>query len=133
MAKYGPSDLIISVDDSGDSPVTVTAFIDSQTAVEIEAIIEESHSFGKSWVEHLFTGIKRMSELTFEGFYDDAAANFDAIFIGIGGTRTVLLTWGSSKTTSFEVIITKYVRTTGRNASTRATATLMPTGTVTEA
>ena len=133
MAKYGPSDLIISVDDSGDSPVTVTAFIDSQTAVEIEAIIEESHSFGKSWVEHLFTGIKRMSELTFVGFYDDAAANFDAIFIGIGGTRTVLLTWGSSKTTSFEAIITKYVRTAGRNASTRATATLMPTGTVTEA
>ena len=133
MAKYGPSDLIISVDDSGDSPVTVTAFIDSQTAVEIEAIIEESHSFGKSWVEHLFTGIKRMSELSFTGFYDDAAANFDAIFVGIGSTRSVVLTWGSSKTTSFEAIITKYARNAQRNSSTRATASLMPTGTVTEA
>lgn len=133
MAKYGPDDLVISVDDSGGTPVDVTAFIDEQTEAVIEAIIEESHAFGKAWVEQLFTGIKRMSEIGFTGFYDDAAANFDAIFVGIGGTRTVVLTWGGSKTTTFEAIITKYARNAQRNSSTRATASLMPTGTVTEA
>lgn len=133
MAKYGPADLVISVDDSGGTPVDVTAFIDEQSDAVIEAIIEESHAFGVNFVEHLFTGIKRMSEITFTGFYDDAAANFDAIFVGIGGTRTVVLTWGGSKTTTFEAIITTYTRSAGRNTSTRASAALMPTGTITEA
>ncbi len=74
-----------------------------------------------------------MAEISFTGFYDDEAAKFDAIFIGIGGTRTVLLTWGGSKTTSFEAIIRTYARNSQRNSNTRATAALMPTGTVTEA
>ena len=135
MAKYGPDDLSISVDDSGGSAQVMDAYIDEQSDAVIEAILEESHTFGDSWVEHLFSGLKRMSEITFSGFYDDTGSTGpDAIFVGIGAvTRTVTITWGGSKTTSFEAIIKTYTRTANRNGSTRFSATLVPTGTVTEA
>ena len=105
MAKYGPDDLSISIDDDGGTPVVMDAFIDEQTDAIIESIIEESHTFGDSWVEHLFTGIQRMSEISFGGFYDDVAGGPDAIFVGLAAvTRTVTITWGGSKTTNLNFL-----------------------------
>ena len=39
---------------------------------KMEALTEESHTLGDSWVENLYTGIRK-SEINQEGFYDDAA------------------------------------------------------------
>ena len=135
MTKYGPSDIIITIDDASTSPIVMTAFIDEQSEAMLEAILEESHTFGKAWVEHLYTGIRRMGDVTFSGFYDDTGSTGpDAIFIGVGVvTRTMKITWGGSKTTEVEAIIKSYVRSASRNGSTRFSATLTPTGTVTEA
>lgn len=134
MAKYGPNDISIDVDNTGGTPVTMDAYIDDWAGADVEAILEESHTFNDAWVEMLYSGIQRMSPITMSGFYDDTATSGpDVIFNALGETRTVTITWGASKTTSTEAIISSYVRTPGRNASTRFTTTLTPTGTVTEA
>ena len=134
MAKYGPDDFAVSVDDNGGSPVVMTAHVDEFDGMDIEALIEESHAFGTTWVENLYSGIRKGNPFTLSGFYDDAASTGpDVIFNALGDTRTVTITWGGSKTTEFECIITKYVRTPTRNQSTRYTVTFTPTGAVTEA
>ena len=134
MAKYGPDDFSISVDNSGGSPVVMDAYVDELDGMDVEAIIEESHSFGDTWVENLYSGIRKGNPFTIGGFYDDTATTGpDAIFNSLGDTRTVTVTWGGSKTTAFECILTKYVRVPGRNQSTRYSVTLTPTGAGTEA
>lgn len=134
MAKYGSDDLSISVDDSGGTPVDLTQYVQTINGLDIEALTEESHSFGDAWVEHLFTGIKRGNDLTIGGFYDDTASTGpDAVLIGIGTTRTVTITWGGAKTSSFEAIIINYRRNPVRNELTKYEAVLRPTGAVTEA
>ena len=134
MAKYGPDDFAISVDDSGGTPVVMDPYVDELDGMDIEAIIEESHAFVATWVENLYSGIRKGNPFTVGGFYDDTATTGpDVIFNALGNTRTVKLTWGGSKTTSFECIITKYVRTPGRNLSSRYSVTFTPTGAVTEA
>lgn len=134
MAKYGPNDISIAVDNTGGTPVTMDAYIDEISGATVEAILEESHTFNSAYVEQLYSGIQRMSPITFSGFYDDTATTGpNAIFVALGETRTVTITWGGSKTTATEAILTTYDRAPGRNASTRYTITLTPTGTVTEA
>jgi hypothetical protein len=104
--------------------------------VKIAAILEESHPFGTTWFEALAVGIKRMEDLTLGGFYDDTATSGpDAKYGGaaIGTTVAVVITYGSTKTTSFNGIIADYERRLVRNQLHRYTVTLRPTGTVTEA
>ena len=133
MAKYGPDDFAISVDDSGGTPVVMDAHVDDFDGMDIEALIEESHVFGDAWVAQLYSGIRKGNPFTLGGFYDDTASTGpDAVFNAVGDTRTVTMTWGGSKTTAFECLITKYVRTPTRNVSTRYTVTFTPTGAVTE-
>ncbi len=133
MAKRGPDELLIAVDNSGGTPVQMESFVDEQSTLDIEAISEESTTFGVSFTESLYTGIQRAGGLTLSGFFDDTATTGpDAIFNSLGDTRTVTITWGGSKTTSFEAIIMNYTRTPTRNQSTRYSVILMPTGTITE-
>jgi hypothetical protein len=99
MAKYGPNDISIDVDNTGGTPVTMDAYIDEWAGADVEAILEESHTFNDAWVEQLYSGIQRMSPITMSGFYDDTATTGpDAIFNALGETRTVTITWGGSKT-----------------------------------
>lgn len=139
MAKYGSNSLAISFDDNGGIPVVMTQYITEINEVDIEALLEESHSFGDAWFEHLATGIRKMNPVTLSGFYDDAATTGpDAIFNAVASnpaqaTRTLLITWGGAKTTSVECLIQKYSRGARRNQLTRFTVILQPTGSVTEA
>jgi hypothetical protein len=138
MAKYGSNSLSISLDNSGGTPVAMTAYVTAINAVTVEALLEESHSFGDSWFESLATGIRRMSPVEISGIYDDGAAGPDAIFNSVASapstsTRTLLITWGGSKTTSVETVITSFTRGATRNELTSYSVTLTPTGTVTEA
>lgn len=128
MAKYGQSDLSVTWD--GDS-----VDFDTINGAEIEAILQQSDSFGDDWVEQLFVGVKRMEPITLEGFYDDEAGGPNALFGGaaIGSTEEVVITWGSTKTTTFDAIVTRYARTPSRGELTRYSVTLTPTGEVVEA
>jgi hypothetical protein len=136
MAKYGPDDVTIEIDDdAGGTLQDVSDHIDTLDGFEIEAIIEQANSFGDTWVEQLFSGIRQANEFTIEGFYDDVATvGSKAMYNNSEGeTRSVRFTWGSTNTSSFEAIIRSYRRLPTRDGSLRYSVTFAPTGAVTEA
>ena len=136
MAKYGPADFAITVDDdSGGSPAAVKDHVDIIDGFGIDAIIEQANAFGDSWVEQLYSGLRQANEFTLEGFYDDVASvgSKPMYTNSEGETRSVVLTWGGSNTSSFEAIIKSHRRLPTRDGSTRYSVTLVPTGAVTEA
>lgn len=136
MAKYGPDDFGISIDDDeGGSPTDISAHVDTLDGFSIEAILEQANTFGDSWVEQLYSGLRRANEFTIGGFFDDGSSPAPkAIFNNSEGEqRSVVLTWGGSTTSSFEVFIREYRRLPTREGSTRYEVVLVPTGAVTEA
>jgi hypothetical protein len=134
VATYNSSNIVVAVDNSGGTPVTMTTYVREISVADVNIILQESHSFGDSWVEFISTGIKKLEKVTLKGFYDDTASSGpNAIFIAIGDTRTLTITWGSTKTTSCEAIIESYRRIPALNSNTMYEVVLQPTGTVTEA
>jgi len=137
MAKYGPDDFTVEVDDDeGGSLTDISAHVDTINGFTTAAIIENSHTFGDTWVENHFTGVSRAEPVTIEGFYDDGggSATPKSMFNNsMGETRSVQLTFGSTNTSDFEALITSYVRTATRDGNIRYSVTLTPTGAVTEA
>lgn len=140
MAKYGFDKLKIEFDNSGGvTLIDMSAYILNIDGVSIEAMLEESHAAGDAWVKQLWTGIRRLADIKLDGFYDDAATTGpDAIFNDVGaggttgGTRTLKITYGSTKTTQVETIIKSYRRDPNRNQLTKFEVVLTPTGAVTE-
>lgn len=131
MAKYGQADLIVSV-----GGTDMSAYFDSINGADIEAILQQSDTFGDSWVEQLYVGIKRMEPLTLEGFYDDTATTGPDVKFGgaaLGTSVEVILTWGGSKTTTVTCVISRYARTPARGELTRYSVTLTPSGAAVEA
>ena len=139
MAKYGSNSFVVSIDNSGGTPVTMTDYIRSIGDVDVKAMMQESTAFGDAWMEKLATGMLEAGSITLGGYYDDTATTGpDAIFNDVAtgptdSTRTLLLTWGGSKTTSAEVWISAYKRTATVGELTAFEVTLEYTGTVTEA
>jgi len=139
MAKYGSNSFIVSIDNSGGTPVTMTNYIRTIGDVDIKAMMQESTAFGDAWMEKLSTGMLEAGSITLGGYYDDTSSTGpDAIFNDVAtgptdSTRTLLLTWGGSKTTSGEVWISAYKRTATVGELTAFEVTLEYTGTVTEA
>ena len=140
MANYGTDDIVIEFDNSAGTTVNVSQSILEINGVDVEAMIEESHTMGDSWVEQLYTGLRRGGDITVRGFYDDDSdTGFDFMFkdVGNAGTsggasRTLKITWGGTKTTTVETIIKNYRRLPTRGELTKAEAVLAPTGAFTE-
>ena len=136
MAKYGSPDLKIEVDNAGGTLVDMSAYIETVNEVSVEALLQESHTFGDEWVEHLYTGVKQGAPVTFEGFYDDTATTGpDAIFNALGSSREVKITYDgatAAKYTLFNSIITNYKRLPSRGELHRYSVTFTPTGEIAE-
>ena len=129
MAKYGSSSFVVSV-----GGTNMSNYIDMCNGLDIEANLQESHAYGDSWIEQLYSGVRKHSPVTMSGFYDDTASTGpDVIFNTLGTTVAVILTYGGTKTSSFSAIVQKYKRTPARGESTRFEVTLVPSGAVTEA
>lgn len=134
MATYGFDDMACSVDCGAGTPREMKTYIDGMSNFEVGAVLVDGHTMGDSWVEKLYTGLKEGKPVTLTGVYDDTATTGpNAVFIGVGDTRTLLFTWGGSKTSSMEAIISNYKRIPAKGDLTRFEVELIPTGTVTEA
>lgn len=140
MAKSTPSGIVVEYDNSGGSLVDISQYVQTINNVDVEGVIEETHTFGDSWEESLPVGIGRVGPIELGGLYDDTATTGpDALFANrvpetpASNTRTLKITWRSGKTTSVETYLAMYQRTPDRNALTRYMARLQPTGAVTEA
>ena len=129
MAKFGPDDFTFTIDANSFEEHT-----DTFDGLAVEAIIEDSHTFGDTFVEQLYSGMRRGNPFTIEGFYDDVANGPDSLFAGNeGNTFAFILTWGSTKTSTFSALLATWTRNPQREGTTRYTATFNPTGVITEA
>jgi hypothetical protein len=101
--------------------------------------MEESHAFGDTWFESLATGMKQMADVVLGGFYDDTATTGpDALFVTTASgpstsSASLVITYGSTKTTTVSAFIVKYRRTLSLGKLHGFEVTLRPTGAVTEA
>lgn len=138
MANYGPANIAISFDDSGGTLRVITPFILSINDIAVEAALEETQAFGKSWRESLATGIRFMADIVMGGLFDDTTVTGpDVVFKGVASapstaTRTFTIGYGAALTTTVETVLFKYVRKPDRNGLTKFEASARPTGAVTE-
>lgn len=137
MSQYGTTNVVVQFDNSSNSLQTITQYVQEVGGIKVKADTEDGHSFGDSYAEALDTGFRRMDDITVKGFYDDTAAGGpDALFwsngAAIGNTRTLKLTYGSTKTTSIETVIAEYTRMPLLEKLTKYEAVLRPTGAPTE-
>lgn len=135
MAKYGSKDIVIKVDStSGGSLQDMTSYITSFSGLTINQGMIESTPFGAQYAEQLAAGFKTAEDITIGGFYDDTASTGpDAVFKGVGETRSVEVTWGGSKKSSFESIIKSYSRQPQVGELTKFEVVLTPIQTISEA
>lgn len=134
MALYGSDDVAIVFDNSAGTTVNVSQSVLSVSGIDVEAILEETHTFGDAWVEQSAVGLNRQGDITVQGNYDDDAdTGFNFMFQRIGETRTFQILFGGTKSYTSEVIIKNYRRLPSRGALTKAEVVLTPTGAPTEA
>lgn len=138
MAKYGSSSVSINVDDSAGVARDLSQYIRNDVMVEIESILTESHAFGDSWVEQLAVGLRKLGAIPLEGFYDDTATSGPHVVLSdlatgpASITKTITIVWGGGKSVAVETLISKYARKASPGTLTGFSATLTPTGAVTE-
>lgn len=128
MAKYGSSSAAWILVDGFDL-VGVTTDLREET----EAVLEESHALGDSWVESLPTGLLRAT-LSHNGFFDDAADSVNAALSGNQQTSRVACYTFEGNTIGKKFIgLTgafgaKYTRISSRGALHKANAEYTVTG-----
>ena len=139
MALSPPSGIVVEYDNSGGSLVDISQHVLTLGDFKVEQITEEKHSFGDLWEEHLPVGVGRLPALPIGGLYDDTAATGpNALFGGqipispATASRTLKITWLADKTSSVETTLLDFTRSADRSALTKYTATVQPTGAVTE-
>ena len=134
MAKYGSPSVTVTF-----GGTDMTQHTQTINGLDLESIMEESHSFGDSWFESLATGLKKFSDITLGGLYDDTVttgpdAKYSVTASGPStSTTTLVITYGGTKTTTASVFIKKYSRKLVRGSLHKYEVVLTPTGTVTEA
>ena len=142
MAKYASKDVVIEVDNASGALVDISQYVDSIGDISIEAVLEESETFGDSWAEKLFAQFRTVADLALSGRYDDTAAKVLGILddvgnvlanSGAGGARTFKVTYGSTKTTSIECFVKSFKRSPKLKGITRFECVLSFSGAPTEA
>lgn len=135
MAKYGYDDLTLEIDDSAGGTLTdISDYVIGFNGTDVEAVLEEGHAAGDSWVEQLFTGLKRGGDVTLDMFLDDTASATVAVFVGgEGEQRSVQWTYGGLIVDSGEVIIRRVAKQPSRGTVTKLQAVLAWSGTITQA
>lgn len=129
MARYGPADATVTYNGTLAPGVTVIG------ALSPEANLEEITPLGVAWESSAPVGVSKMAPIVLEEPYDSAASpTLRALVeaVGLGGTATLLVKYGGTKTTSVSTLVQKIERPIARGALSKFRATLQPTGTVTE-
>lgn len=104
----------------------------------IEAILEESHTFGDAWTENSFVGVRRIGDITIRGFFDDDTSTGTFGIFGnatdAGAERVFKLNVGTTNSyPKFDAIVRSYTRQPSVGALTKFELVLAPTGALTVA
>lgn len=99
----------------------------------LEAILEEVHTFGDSWTEQGFVGVRRIGDMTIRGFYDDdTSTGTNGIFgnaTAVGDERVMKLDVGTTNAyPKFDFIVKSYTRQPSIGELTKFELVIAPTG-----
>jgi len=134
MAKRRSDEVKVGISSSSGSSVIVdlSQYVDTIGEVSIDPMVNETHTFGDSWVERTYTGVRGTSPIVIEGYYDDAAASGPHALLGnatdMGSERNFEIDFGASDVVNGKVILTGYNRLPKRGELTRYRSTWTPTG-----
>lgn len=129
MARYGPADVAVTYSAQALTDITVVG------EVQKEMILQEITAMGNAWEVHATTGVGRLGEITLEAPYsDDANLLRDKLDdVGVGGTATLLLAFGGTKSLSISTVLKRIDRNIQRGQLTFVRGVLQTTGAPTEA
>jgi hypothetical protein len=137
MANYGSPSVKIEFDNAGGTLVDMSAYCVKDFSINRKANTIDSTPYGEVWAQHIASGMKSMEPITLPVVYDDTATTGpEVIFYNAGAalasTRTFKITYGGTKTTSVECIITGFEVQLSVGQFHAAVVSLQPTGEVTE-
>ncbi len=136
MALIGSPSVKFSVSSASGSTLMVplTQYVDTINGVKINAMTQETHTFGDSWVENTFTGVKSVDDVTIAGFYDDIASG-PHFYMGqtsdVGAERQFEIDYGSSDIQHGSYVLLSYNRKPTRGELTRYESVLKISGAIT--
>jgi hypothetical protein len=135
MAKYVGKDFALSF-----AGQVMTAHILTINGFDVEAVNVDGKPFGTAYPKPVPTGDVNYSDIEVSGLYDDTAVSGpDVVFRQnmptgpASASSALVLTWGSTKTSTGSAYCVKYTRKATKNQVTEYTATLRWNGQVTEA
>lgn len=139
MPNYGMADFVFqmsrssaTVASSATGLLPLQGYILAVDPVKLSAITVESHAFGDSWVENLYTGIRKLEPFKISGFYDDVAASGPHALLGqstdIGAERYFEVSHGASDVLNGRLLVLSYQRQAMRDDLTHFEAEFQPTG-----
>lgn len=138
MANYGQPDFKFSIGTASGVALSalkdISQYIITINGINLEALTQQSDAFGDSWVEQLYTGVKKGDDIVIGGFYNDVAASGPHAIMGqtsdLGADRPFEADFGASDVANGRVVIAKYGRMPSRGQLTGYQATLRITGAV---
>ena len=130
--QYGSKDTILELTDASAVYHDISAQVRTFNGVDVENLTQEVHGFGETWVKSLWTGMSKVNDITFEGFYNDTT-DTPAQLYARGALRSLRVTWGGGKTTTTDVIMAKFSRDPKLGELTHYKMTLKTSGAPTEA
>jgi len=139
MAKYSSVSVVFKIDKADAGALQdITPYITKIGDVNVVKGLIETTPFGTASASFLQGVFKKYDEFAIEGYYDDTATDGPDAILNIGAvthavTRSFELTIGGSKKVSGELWITGYKRGFAVGDYTTFSATVIPTGTITEA
>jgi hypothetical protein len=138
--KYGSPDVTVTYDSApgaAGTGVALTNFVMELGGAKIEVRTQSSTAFGDRWDEHTATGLRGSPAIKIGGLFDTTAGGphdtlkvTDADADPNGGTRTLVITFGDSKTFTAETRLLDYEVLAKNGSLTEFAATVQPTGTV---
>lgn len=139
MANYGMADFVFQMSRSSATAASsatgllpLTGYITEIDGVVLESILVDSHAFGDSWAEALYTGIRKLNPFKIAGFYDDVAASGPHALLGqatdVGAERYFEMGFGASDVINGRLLVKSYRRHAMRDDLTRYETEFQPTG-----
>lgn len=134
MAKFGPKDMTVHIEDApGGASQELTNFVIEGFDVSIESLLEETTALGDEWEEHTPVGMKRVPPFSLTCLMDDTATTgTQAIFANVDdgpgdAPREMIVVWGGA-TYTFGVRLGKVAYSTAKARLQRIVSEVQPTG-----
>ena len=113
----------------------IAPYVEEFSGIDLQAILHESHTFGDAYAEQLYTGFRRLGDITLKGPYNDVAASGPNAILGLanlGGERVLKLNIGTTNAyPKIDVIVKSFKILPMRGELTMYESVLAPTGTYT--